>query len=72
MPNSLAATTGVATAQAVAAASHRYASTVYGAVQGGGQTASAEDVQRVARQYFVPENAVVVDLQRPALAGGGQ
>ncbi|MBM4378028.1 MAG: insulinase family protein [Deltaproteobacteria bacterium] len=33
---------------------------------------TAEDVQRVARQYFVPENAVVVDLQRPAAAGGGK
>jgi predicted Zn-dependent peptidase len=35
-------------------------------------TVTPEDVMRVAKSYFVRENAVVVDLQRPAGAGGGK
>lgn len=48
LPNTMASATGVGAAQAIAAASARYASTVNGAVQGGGQTASPADIQRVA------------------------
>lgn len=36
------------------------------------ETITPEDVMRVAKTYFTPENSVIVDLKRPASKGGAK